>query len=89
MNPAEASVLAHRPIRGRTYAAAKLTYVFRAALMLALPLNLIPAFAGLLLPGTRWFYPLTHLAAAAVTGAFTALLACGGFGVLFRSTIDA
>ena len=83
MNPAEASVLAHRPVRGSTYAAAKLTYVFRASLMVTLPLNAIPAFAGLALSGTRWFYPLTHLAAAALMGCCIALLACGAFGVLF------
>jgi hypothetical protein len=84
MNPAEVAVLAHRPVRSGPYLAAKATYVVRAALVTALPFNLIPAFAGATLDGTRWFYPMTHLAAAALAAVFTTFIVCGAFGVLFR-----
>jgi hypothetical protein len=84
MNPAEVSVLAHRPIRAGSYLAAKFVFVLRAALVTTLPLNLVPAFAGATLEGTRWFYPLTHMVAAAAGTAFTALVVCGIFGLLFR-----
>lgn len=84
LNPAEVSVLAHRPIGGATYVAAKATYVIKAALAVALPLNLLPALAGLTLPDTRWFYPITHAVATLIAAMFTAFLTCGVFGVLFR-----
>jgi hypothetical protein len=84
MNPAEVSVLAHRPIRAGSYLAAKFVFVLRAALVTTLPLNLVPAFAGATLEGTRWFYPLTHMVAATAGTAFTALVVCGIFGLLFR-----
>jgi hypothetical protein len=84
MNPAEAFVLAHQPIRSRTLIAAKATYIVYVAGRVVVSLNLIPAFAGLTLDGNRWFYPLTHLAAAALAGVFLALFTCGLFGVLFQ-----
>lgn len=84
LNPAEISVLAHRPVGNLTYLAAKITYVVGFALAIALALNLVPAFAGLLLDGTAWFYPATHLVAAALTAAVTALATCGVFGLVFR-----
>ena len=85
MNPAEVAVLAHRPIHAGSYVAAKAAYVARAALVVTLPLNLIPALAGVSLPGTRWFYPLTHLAAVAAASLFTTLVVCGVLGVVFRA----
>ena len=84
LNPAEVSVLAHRPIGNLTYLAAKLTYLLGFALTLGLALNVLPALAGSRLAGTAWFYPVTHLGAAALGSAFTALATCGVFGVVFR-----
>lgn len=84
LNPAEAAVLAHRPIGNLTYVAAKLTYLIGFAVVVGLALNALPALAGLRLEGTSRFYPLTHLAAAALGAAFTALATCGALGVLFR-----
>lgn len=84
MNPAEVAVLAHRPIRSGSYLAAKAVYVLQAALMVTLPLNLVPALAGVTLPDTRWFYPITHLVAVSLAAVFTALVVCGIFGVMFR-----
>ena len=84
MNPAEAFVLAHQPIHGRTFIAAKATYIVYVACRVVVSLNLIPAFAGLILDGNRWFYPIAHLTAAALAGVFLALFTCGLFGVLFQ-----
>lgn len=84
LNPAEVAILAPRPIGDVTYLAAKITYVLRFALTLAMAINLLPALAGVRLDGAAWFYPLTHLGAAALAAAFTALATCGVFGIVFR-----
>ncbi|MCC7043472.1 MAG: hypothetical protein IT183_06400 [Acidobacteria bacterium] len=84
LNPAEASVLAHRPVGNLTYLAAKVTYLLGFALTVGWSFNLLPALAGVRLDGTAWFYPLTHLTAATIGAAFTALATCGVFGVVFR-----
>jgi hypothetical protein len=84
MNPDEAAVLSHQPIRGATYVAAKLTHVLAVIALVIPALNLAPAIAGLYLSNSRWFYPLTHLLAAYLGGLFTAFFVCGLYGWLFR-----
>ena len=84
LNPAEGLVLAHQPINGATYTAAKLTHLARIVFYLALGLNAIPAAAGLLVRGTNWSYPFMHLLAALAAGLFEALLCCALFGWLMR-----
>jgi hypothetical protein len=84
MNPDEASVLAHQPISGATYVAAKLAHVLIVVTVIIPALNLIPAIAGLYLNDSRWFSPLTHLMAAYFAGLFIAFLVCGLYGWLFR-----
>ncbi len=84
MNPDEASVLAHQPIGGATYVAAKLTHVFVIVGTIITTLNLIPAIMGLVLRDARWFYPVTHLLAAYLAGLFIAFLVCGVYGWLFH-----
>jgi len=84
LNPAEVAVLAHRPITGATYFAAKLTYLVLVVLRATAPLNGPAALAGLVKPEARWFYPFTHLAAACAAGLFLALMACAVLGLLFR-----
>lgn len=83
MNPDEASVLAHLPIRGSTYVAAKLTHLLSLVAIIATAVNLVPAVAGLYLTGSRWYYPLSHLLAAYLAGLFIAFLFCGVCGWLF------
>ncbi|HVT47392.1 MAG TPA: hypothetical protein VHD57_06360 [Vicinamibacterales bacterium] len=83
-NPAEAIVLAHRPIGGATYFAAKFTYLVVVVWRAELALNGPAAVAGLMKPGARWFYPLTHMAAAWTAGLFVALISCALLGGLFR-----
>jgi hypothetical protein len=51
VNPVEGLVLAHQPINGATYTAAKLTHLLRVLAYTVPALNLLPALAGLLLPG--------------------------------------
>jgi hypothetical protein len=84
VNPVEGLVLAHQPIDGSTYTAAKLTHLLRILLYLVPGLNAVPAFAGLLLDESRWFYPIVHMLAAFGTGLMAALLCCAVFGWLIR-----
>jgi hypothetical protein len=83
INPVEGLVLAHQPINGATYTSAKLTHIARILLHLVPALNLIPAFAGLLL-SAPWYYPLLHLAAGFTVGIVLALFCCALFGWLIR-----
>jgi len=84
VNPVEGLVLAHQPINGATYTAAKLTHLARIVLYLVLGLNVVPALAGLLLNGSSWSYPFVHLLAAITLGSVEALLCCALFGWLIR-----
>lgn len=84
VNPLESLILAHQPINGATYTAAKLTHLARIVLYLVPAINVLPAFAGLLLKTTTWSYPLVHLLAAFGVGAISALLCCALYGWLIR-----
>lgn len=84
LNPAEATVLAHQPITGATYFAAKLSYLLVVVIRAQASLNVPAAFAGLVKAEARWFYPLTHILAACAAGIFIALVVCALFGMLFR-----
>ncbi|MGJ5820049.1 hypothetical protein [Paludibaculum fermentans] len=84
VNPTEALILAHQPVDGATYTAAKLTHLLRIVLYLAPGLNVVPALAALVLPGCPLYYPLLHLAGAMAVGLFIALLCCSIFGWLLR-----
>jgi hypothetical protein len=83
MNPDEAPILAHQPIWGPTYVAAKLTHMLVVVALVISSLNLVPAIAGLHLRESRWFYPLTHMVAAFLAGLFIAFLVCGIYGWCF------
>src|SRR5664280_12054 len=54
VNPVEGLVLAHQPINGATYTAAKLTHLLRVLAYIVPSLNLLPALGGILLPGAAW-----------------------------------
>ncbi len=58
INPTEGFVLAHQPINGATYTAAKLSHLFRIVVHLVVALNILPALGGLRISGAPWFYPL-------------------------------
>lgn len=84
VNPVEGLVLAHQPINGATYTAAKLSHLARIVLYLVPGLNAVPALAGLWLKESRWTFPFLHLLAATVVGTVAALLCCALFGWLIR-----
>jgi hypothetical protein len=84
LNPVEASILAHQPIRNSSYFAAKLTYLGIIVGYVVFPLNILPSLLGLNLTGASWFHPVTHLISAYLLGFFVALIGCGALGLLFR-----
>ena len=84
VNPAEGLILAHQPINGATYTAAKLSHLARIVLYLTTALNLPPALGGLAIKGVHWTYPFLHLGAAFVLALVAALLCCALYGWLLR-----
>jgi len=84
VNPVEALVLAHHPINGATFTAAKLTHLLRIIFYLVPGIALIPAFAGLLLKQCVWYYPIAFLAGAYGLALVVALACCAIFGWLIR-----
>jgi hypothetical protein len=84
VNPVEALVLSHQPIKGATYTAAKLTHLLRMLLHFVPGLSLIPALAGLFLKGCPWYFPPLFVAAEFVLGLVVALSCCAIFGWLIR-----
>jgi len=84
VNPVEGMVLAHYPIDGATYTAAKLTHLMRVLAYTVPALNLLPALAGVSLPQAAWWYPLFHFSSAWLLGTTIALCCCAFFGWLIR-----
>ena len=84
VNPTESLILAHQPINGPTYMAAKLTHLLRILLYLVPGYNLVPALLGTRTHGATWMYPLLHLFFAGLLGIFTAMACCSLFGWLIR-----
>ena len=84
VNPVEGLVLAHQPINGATYTAAKLSHLLRIVVYLEGGLNAVPALAGSLLPNAPSYYPLVHLGSALALGLLSALACCAVFGWLIR-----
>jgi hypothetical protein len=84
LNPQEASVLAHMPIGGLTYTAAKASHLILLVFLMVTASNALPALAGLLHPDARWFFPLTFMLASYLAGFFVAFVVCGTYGWLYR-----
>jgi hypothetical protein len=84
VNPVESIVLAHQPIDGATYVAAKLSHLARIVLYLAGAFGAPAALGGLLLKGAVWYSVFVHLAGAYLLGLLAALLCCAIFGWLMR-----
>jgi hypothetical protein len=83
-NPIEASILAHNPIHGPSYAAAKLVHILIAVLYLVLGLNAYPALIGFMNRGAHWYWLITHLASAFLIGLWTAFIICAVYGFMRR-----
>jgi ABC-2 type transport system permease protein len=84
LNPVEAAVLTHQPIRESSYFAAKLTYLAIVVAYVVFPINAVPALVGLNLDDASWLHPITYLISVYLLGFFIALVACGALGFLFR-----
>lgn len=82
VNPVEALVVAHLPVDGATYTAAKLTHLLRILLYFIPALNLIPSLAGLAAEDSFPAYPFVHLASASILGLVVALACCALYGWL-------
>ena len=84
LNPMEMSLLAHQPIRDGVYFAAKMTYLAIVVAWIVVPLNLVPALAGLHVQQARWFFPVSYLFSLYLFGIFVAFCLCAVMGILFR-----
>ena len=82
VNPVEGLVLAHQPVDGATYTAAKLTHLLRILAYLVPSINLVPSLVGWTLPGSLPAYPLVHMAAAYLMGLAVGLGCCALYGWL-------
>lgn len=82
VNPSEGMLLAHLPIDGATYTAAKLTHLLKIVLYLVPAINLIPALMGWSARDSSPAYPLLHLAAAFAAGLAMGLVSCSLYGWL-------
>jgi hypothetical protein len=83
-NPVEASILAHNPIHGPTYAASKIAHILITVSYLVLGLNLYPALIGFVNKGAHWYWLVTHLASAFLIGFWTAFVICALYGFMIR-----
>ena len=88
VNPVEGLILAHQPVNGATWLAAKLTHLIRIVFYVVAAVNVVPAFVPLLGPGGEGFsplvYPILHLLAALGVGLVVGFLCCSLFGWLVR-----
>ena len=88
VNPVEGLILAHQPVNGATWLAAKLTHLIRIVVYVVAGVNVLPALVPLLGPSGVGFrplvYPIMHLVAALGTGLVVGFLCCSLFGWLVR-----
>ncbi len=88
VNPVDGLILAHQPVSGTTWWAAKLTHLVRVVVYVVTGMNGVPALVGVLLSHTgaysRLAYPLAHFVIVLATGLVVGLLCCSLFGWLAR-----
>lgn len=88
VNPVEGLILAHQPVNGATWSAAKLTHLIKAVVWVVAGVNGVPALVGLFLSHgdgiRRLVYPLEHFLIALGVGMVAALLCCSLIGWLIR-----
>ncbi len=88
VNPVDGLILAHQPVDGATWSAAKLAHLTRIVVNTVTGLNAVPALVGLALPhddgSSRLVYPLLHFLLGLGVGLVFALLCCSLFGWLVR-----
>jgi hypothetical protein len=71
-DPRDNDILGHRPIHPRTLLLARWLGLVTLTLLLAVAVNLIPMFTGLLTRGARPWFPLAHLVTLLVMVLFSA-----------------
>lgn len=88
VNPVEGLILAHQPVNGATWLAAKLTHLIRIVVYVVAAVNGVPALVPLLGPSGEGFlpfiHPFMHLLAALGVGLVVGFLCCSLFGWLVR-----
>ena len=84
VNPEEALALAHQPIDGATYSAAKLSHLLQIVLHYVLGWTFFPALVMPFLKDARWFYPILYLLLGLLGGILLGLFCCSLYGVLMR-----
>ena len=88
VNPVEGLILAHQPVNGATWLAAKLTHLIRIVVYVVAGVNGVPSLVpllGLSGEGFRPFvYPIMHLLAALGVGLVVGFVCCSLFGWLVR-----
>ena len=88
VNPVEGLILAHQPVDGATWLAAKLTHLIRIVVYVVAAINGVPALVPLLGASGEGFlplfYPILHLPAALGVGLVVGFLCCSLFGWLVR-----
>lgn len=88
VNPVEGLILAHQPVNGPTWLAAKLTHLIRIVVYVVVGVNGLPALVPVLGPSGEGFlpfvYPIMHLLAALGVGLLVGFLCCSLFGWLVR-----
>ena len=88
VNPVDGLVLAHQPVNGATWWAAKVTHLVRVVVYVVMGMNGVPAFVGVLLSHSgayvRLAYPLTHFVTVLAAGLIAGLLCCSLYGWLVR-----
>ncbi|HDQ43884.1 MAG TPA: hypothetical protein ENN17_00095 [bacterium] len=84
VDPEEKDLLVFRPVRSRTYFAAKMANLLFYIGCVSLALSLFPALAGLALPGATWIYPLLYLPVALLSGIMTGACMAAIYATLMR-----
>ena len=88
VNPVDGLILAHQPVDGVTWSAAKAAHLTKIVAYAVTGLNAVPALVGLALAHDdttlRLAYPFLHFLVALVVGMIFALLCCSVFGWLVR-----
>ena len=84
VNPEEALALAHQPIDGATYSAAKLSHLLQIVFHYVLGWTFFPALVMPFIENGRWFHPILYLPTALAAGILLGLFCCSLYGVLMR-----
>jgi len=83
-DPAENDILGHRPIHPRTLLLAKSLGMVALAMMMALAINLLPMFFGLVVRGARWWFPIAHLVSLVLLVLFSTSVVVFAYALLAR-----